>query len=112
MLFQHFHLNRASFRVLLIAFTMLAGLAIRFVHLGLPPFLVKYGGSALWAMMIYWIASSIVPAWPVGPVAVLAACVATLVEFFKLYHAPALDGFRRTLSSSPRSAAKTGAGAT
>jgi len=82
--------------VALLAGTVLAGLAIRFTHLGLPAWLMKYGGSALWAMMIYWIVSSVRPMWPVARAAVSAGIIATLVEFFKLVHTPTLQGFRHT----------------
>lgn len=74
-----------------------AGLAIRFAHLGLPPFVVKYGGSTLWALMIYWILSTLLPSWRLIPIAVLSGTLATAVEFAKLYHQPALDAFRLTL---------------
>ena len=84
--------------VLLIVVTMIAGLAIRFAHLGLPAAIVKYGGSALWAMMVYWIASSILRSWRVEHVALLSGGIATSVEFFKLYHAPVLDAFRHTIA--------------
>ena len=83
---------------LLIVTTMIAGLAIRFAHLGLPASIVKYGGSALWAMMIYWIASSILPSWRAEHVALLGGGIATSVEFFKLYHAPVLEAFRHTIA--------------
>jgi hypothetical protein len=86
--------------VALIVATMSAGLAIRFVHLGLPPSLVKYGGSALWAVMIYWLTSSALPATRVPASALIAGCVATAVECFKLYHAPALDDFRHTVAGA------------
>jgi hypothetical protein len=84
--------------VVLIVITMIAGLAIRFAHLGLPASIVKYGGSALWAMMIYWIASSILPSWRAMHVALFSGGLATSIEFLKLYHAPDLDGFRHTLA--------------
>jgi hypothetical protein len=77
--------------------TALAGLAIRFAHLGLPLCIVKYGGSMLWALMIYWVVSSLLPLWRMISVALLAGLVATAVEVFKLYHSPALDEFRLTL---------------
>lgn len=80
----------------LIALTIAAGLAIRFAVLGLPPFIVKYGGSALWALMIYWIVSTLLPRRPIPTAALIAAAVATTVEFLKLYHSPALDAFRLT----------------
>jgi hypothetical protein len=79
------------------AVTIAAGLAIRFAALGLPPFVVKYGGSALWAAMVYWIVSAFLPCWRFPAVALLAWALATAVEFFKLCHAPALDAFRLTL---------------
>jgi hypothetical protein len=81
----------------LIVGTILAGVATRFAHLGLPPFLVKYGGSALWALMIYWIVSTLLPRWRITAVALLAAAIAIAVEFLKLCHTPALDAFRLTL---------------
>ena len=77
--------------------TAAAGLAIRFAPLGLPPFVVKYGGSTLWAVMIYWIVSTLLPLWRLPAVALLAGALATAVEFVKLCHFPALEAFRATL---------------
>ncbi len=72
------------------------GLAVRFSPLGLPPFVVKYG-STLWALMVYWIVSALLPLWRLYAVALLAGVIATAVEFVELYHSPALDAFRFTL---------------
>lgn len=80
--------------------TIGAGLVLRRVHLGLPVAAVKYGGSALWAMMVYWIVAALRPAWQPAERGVVAALAAALVEFFKLYHAPSLDGFRSTLAGT------------
>jgi hypothetical protein len=77
--------------------TVIAGLAIRFAPLGLPHFIVKYGGSMLWALMIYWIVSTLLPARRLLTVALLAGAIATSVEFAKLCRTPALDAFRLTL---------------
>lgn len=77
--------------------TIAAGLAVRFAPLGLPLFVVKYGGSTLWALMVYWIISALLPSWRLLTVALVAGTLATAVEFFKLYHSPALDAFRLTL---------------
>lgn len=77
--------------------TITAGLAVRFAPLGLPLFVVKYGGSMLWALMVYWIISALLPSWRLLTVALLAGTLATAVEFFKLYHLPMLDAFRLTL---------------
>jgi hypothetical protein len=77
--------------------TIVAGLVVRFAHLGLPPFVVKYGGSMLWALMIYWIASTVLPTWRIPAVVLLAGSLATAIEFGKLYRSPAFDAFRLTL---------------
>ena len=87
--------HRLSLAILFV--TILAGLAIRFAPLGLPAVIVKYGGSALWAMMIYWVVSTILRTRPLLVVSALAGAVCTAVEVFKLYDAPAFDAFRHTL---------------
>ena len=81
----------------LIVATVALGIAVRFARLGLPAPIVKYGGSALWALMIYWIASTLIPRRPLFAVALAAGAIATAVEFFKLYRSPAMDAFRHTL---------------
>jgi Protein of unknown function (DUF2809) len=78
----------------LVLSTIASGLLIRLGQLGLPRFVVKYGGSMLWGLMIYWIVSALLPLWRVVNIALLAGLVATSVEFLKLYHAPWLDLFR------------------
>ena len=78
--------------------TVALGLGIRFVHVGLPWVVVKYGGSMLWAVMIFWIFSALMPQWPLVRIALLSGTVATGVEFFKLYHSPGMDAFRLALA--------------
>jgi Protein of unknown function (DUF2809) len=77
--------------------TVAGGLSVRFAPLGLPPFIVKYGGSTLWALMLYWIVSTLLPSWRLPAAALLTGVLATAVEFVKLYHSPGLDAFRLTL---------------
>jgi hypothetical protein len=77
--------------------TTAAGLTVRFAPFGLPPFVIKYGGSMLWALLIYWIVSTIFPTARLPIVAIVAASLAAAVELIKLHHSPALDAFRRTL---------------
>jgi hypothetical protein len=77
--------------------TVSGGLTVRFAPLGLPPFFVKYGGSTLWALMVYWIVSTLLPSWRLPAVVLLTGLLATAVEFVKLYHSPGLDAFRLTL---------------
>jgi hypothetical protein len=86
-----------SLSALLILGTIAAGLTVRRAHLGLPFVVVKYGGSMLWALMIYWIVSSIRPRWWMTQCAWAAGAIASAVELFKLYHNPGLDSFRLTL---------------
>jgi hypothetical protein len=65
--------------------------------LGLPPFIVKYGGSMMWALMIYWMVSALLARCRLLPVALISCAIAAAVEFLKLYHVPWLDAFRLTL---------------
>jgi hypothetical protein len=77
--------------------TVAAGLLIRLAPLGLPYAVVKYGGSMLWALMIYWIVSTLTASVRLPIAALIAGVLATAVEFLKLYRAPTLDAFRLTL---------------
>jgi len=86
-----------SVSALLILGTIAAGLTLRLVHFGLPFVVTKYGGSFLWALMIYWIVSALRPSWPIPRAATASGVIATVVELFKLYHVPWLDAFRLTL---------------
>ena len=73
-----------------------AGLGVRLAPLGLPAVVVKYGGSTLWALMIYWVLSSLMQKWPLVLIASMSGTVATAVEIFKLYRSPGMDAFRLT----------------
>ena len=77
--------------------TIVAGIAVRFAPIGLPAVVVKYGGSMLWALMIYWIVSTALGRGRVATAALIAGLIATAVEFFKLYRSPGMDAFRLTL---------------
>ena len=81
---------------LLILGTIAAGLTLRLTHFGLPQPVVKYGGSILWAAMIFWIVTTLGPRLPAVRAAFAAGAAALAVELFKLYHSPALDAFRLT----------------
>ncbi|WP_166146007.1 DUF2809 domain-containing protein [Methylosinus sp. RM1] len=78
---------------------ILAGLSLRAFGpgLGLPAFVVKYGGSVLWATMVYFLVAVGCGNWPRWRVAAAAMSIAIAVEAFRLYHAPWLDAFRLTL---------------
>lgn len=78
--------------------TMLVGLVLRLAPLGLPYWLTKWGGSVLWAAMVYWLLAMLMPDSRVWAPASLAAGIAMAVEMLRLYHSPGLDAFRLTLA--------------
>ena len=70
------------------------GLLWRSAWLDVSRFWSKYGGDALWAMMIYCGLGIIRPSWPTRYLAVLAALICSGVELSQLYHAPWIDTLR------------------
>jgi hypothetical protein len=78
------------------------GLALRGFGfgLGLPALVVKYGGSMLWATMVFFLVGMAAPAWSRWNVALMSAAIAIGVELFRLVHAPWLDGFRLTMAGA------------
>lgn len=77
---------------------IVCGLALRGygLPLGLSAFVVKYGGSLLWAAMVFFLVAAALPRLSRRSAALIAASVAILVELFRLVHAPWLDAFRLT----------------
>lgn len=82
----------------LLCITVPVGMAWRLAPLHLPPFAFKYGGSALWAVAVYWLVAIARPRWSSRRLALTAAAIALLVELFKLVYWPPLDRFRHTLA--------------
>jgi hypothetical protein len=81
---------------------IISGLALRGFgsNLGLPSFIVKYGGSVLWGTMVFFLvalAASRLSRWRVG---LISASIAICVELFRLVHAPWLDAFRLTIAGA------------
>jgi hypothetical protein len=81
----------------LIAATIAGGLALRLVPIGLPLAVTKYGGSLLWAAMVYWIVTAVRPRWAPARAALVAGGIAFVVEAFQLVRWAPLDAFRQTL---------------
>jgi hypothetical protein len=81
---------------------IVAGLALRRYGfgLGLPAFIVKYGGSVLWAMMVFFLVALAGSALSRPAVALISAMIALGVELFRLVHAPWLDAFRLTMAGA------------
>jgi hypothetical protein len=89
-------------RILLCVSIIICGLALRRYGfgLGLPAFLVKYGGSILWGTMVFFLVAIVVPRLTHRNMASISAVVAVRVELFRLVHTPWLDGFRLTLAGA------------
>ncbi len=89
-------------RLAIAAMVIVAGLVLRLTgyEAGLPYPLVKYGGSGLWGMMVFWLLAALLPNQSVRRIAVIAGVVAVAVELIRLYHTPWLDAFRLTLAGA------------
>jgi Protein of unknown function (DUF2809) len=89
-------------RARLCASIIVCGLALRGLGLclGLPAFIVKYGGSVLWGSMVYFLVAIAAPDLSRRSIALTAAVIAVAVELFRLVHTPALDAFRLTLAGA------------
>ncbi len=75
------------------------GLALRGwgFALGLPAFVVKYGGSVLWGTMVFLLVAIAASRLSRTRIAAIAMAIAIGVELFRLVHFPWLDAFRLTL---------------
>ncbi len=78
--------------------TVLTGLIWRMAPLHLPFFLWKYGGSALWAIAVYWMIAFLLPNVRPITLAALACLFALAVELSRLIQWPPLEAFRLTLA--------------
>jgi hypothetical protein len=86
---------RAAYAALAVA-TIVVGLG---VHLGgapMPAAARDVVGDALWAAMLTWWVSALVPRIAIGARAALALGACFAVEVSQLYHTPALDAVRGT----------------
>ncbi|MFY9956526.1 DUF2809 domain-containing protein [Bradyrhizobium sp.] len=81
---------------------VICGLALRLLGpgLGLPAFVVKYGGSLLWAAMVFFLVAIAASRSTRRSVVMVAAVIAVGVELFRLVHTPWLDSFRLTMAGA------------
>src|SRR5205085_1310848 len=63
-------------------------------------FVVKYGGSLLWATMVFLLIGVLLPRLTRTQLAAIAMVIAIVVEFSRLVHAPWLDAFRLTTAGA------------
>ncbi len=75
---------------------IVAGLLWRSDVIPLSPFLHKYGGDALWALLIFFGVGFLFCRAATWRVALTAFCFCCAVEFTQLYHAPWIDTVRDT----------------
>jgi hypothetical protein len=88
--------NRTPYPLLL-AVTIVLGLASRQLPSALPVWLAKDPGDILYAVMVYWAVRLFLTNTPGLRPAIITTAVCFAVEFAKYIHAPWLDGFRLTL---------------
>jgi hypothetical protein len=81
---------------------MVCGLALRRfgLGLGLPPIVVKYGGSILWGAMVFLLVAIAAPRLSRPIIALISIVIAVCIEMFRLVHVPWLDEFRLTLAGA------------
>jgi hypothetical protein len=72
------------------------GLLWRSRLLPLPSFTAKYGGDALWALLVFLGFGLLFNRSSTLRISVISLCFAWAIEFLQLYHAPWLDLFRST----------------
>ena len=73
-----------------------AGLGLRSQMIPLPAFVIKYGGDALWALMVFCGIGFLFCRASTLRVGLIAICISCAVEFSQLYHAPWIDAVRGT----------------
>ncbi|MBR0830399.1 DUF2809 domain-containing protein [Bradyrhizobium manausense] len=95
-------LRSSLVRAALAAVVIACGLSLRWYGfpLGLPAFVVKYGGSLLWATMVFLLVGVLLPRLTRMQIAMAAMAIAIVVELSRLVHAPWLDAFRLTTAGA------------
>ena len=87
--------SRSRYLALAIA-TIIVGLTVHLRGGALSPAVRDVLGDALWAMMVMWVISALVPKLSLPWRATAAAIVCVVVEFSQLVDQPALNTIRRT----------------
>jgi hypothetical protein len=89
-------------RIILCLVIIALGLSLRRYGfgLGMPGLIVKYGGSILWAAMVFFLVALVLPSLSRIQIATIATVIAVAVELLRLVHTPWLDAFRFTLAGA------------
>lgn len=98
---SHIHLKAAQNRNRLLygccmASVIATGLLWRSSLFSLPATVSKYGGDALWSLMVFFGVGLLFPRLSTMAVAALSLIFASLVETSQLYHSPWIDAIRST----------------
>jgi hypothetical protein len=80
----------------IVALIIVLGLASRKFAWLLPTLLKKNAGDILWATMVFFLLGLLLPRLSTLRIAAIAGLFSIFIEFFKFFHAPALDAFRDT----------------
>lgn len=90
--------GRDRFRhAVLILLVILSGLFLRSRFCPAPPVFEKYGGDALWAVVVFLGLGFLFPRAATFTLALSALTISWAVEFSQLYRVPWLDALRATL---------------
>lgn len=76
--------------------TIALGLLWRSHRLPIPPVVAKYGGDALWALMIFFLVRAVNPRLSLRAGSAWALAICWLVEFSQIYRAPWIESIRHT----------------
>jgi hypothetical protein len=95
-------LRTSLIRAALALVVIVCGLSLRWYGfpLGLPAVIVKYGGSLLWATMVFLLVGALLPRLTRMQIAIIATAIAIVVELSRLVHTPWLDAFRLTTAGA------------
>lgn len=83
--------------VLAAGLSIVLGLLWRSGLVTMPGFLLKYGGDALWSMVVFFGLGTLFTRTTTLRVALMAVAFSWAIEFLQLYHAPWIDSIRSTL---------------
>ena len=72
------------------------GFVCRFVPIGLPYLIVKYGGSFLWASTVYWFIGYFLARQKPLLLAIISLVVTATIEFLKRVQSSTLENIRNT----------------
>jgi hypothetical protein len=89
-------LRNRKIQLILIAATLLTGLASRKLPGLFHPFFAEYLGDTLWALLVFYLLGFVFVGKPSAKLAVATLAFSYLIEFSQLYHANWIVSIRQT----------------